>query len=308
VSSVRRLPADRIIVEPSLRRAVLLDALRGARTGIAISLFRCDEPAILEELASAVERGVAVDVLVTSRSRERKKLSRLWDALEATGATVHPFADPVIKYHAKYLVVDDGPAVIASLNFTRKCFSRTLDALVITYDPDVIMGLRELLAADREGGELRTGVAGRLIVGPERARAQLRAIVEGARHSIRVIDPKLSDPAFLALFDARRAEGLRVDVYREPRLLGLKSHGKIMLVDDRLAVVGGLAMTPLSLDFRREVAVTVTQARAVTVVRRLFKAIAPPRERHVRQGPDFPRAALRDVRARSMNVRLPERS
>ena len=36
--------------------------------------------------------------------------------------------DPVVKYHAKYLVADDGPAVVASLNLTRKCFERTCDA------------------------------------------------------------------------------------------------------------------------------------------------------------------------------------
>ena len=38
----------------------------------------------------------------------------------------------------------------------------------------------------------------------------------------------------------------------------LKSHGKIMPIDDERAVIGSLALTPLSLDFRREVAIEVT--------------------------------------------------
>ena len=64
-----------------------------------------------------------VEVLVTSRAKGgKKKLRKLWNRLEETGAARHAYTDPVVKYHAKYLVVDEGPAVIASLNFTRKCF------------------------------------------------------------------------------------------------------------------------------------------------------------------------------------------
>ena len=51
---------------------------------------------------------------------------------------MHAYTDPVVKYHAKYLVADDGPAVVASLNFTRKCFRKTCDALVVTHDPAVV--------------------------------------------------------------------------------------------------------------------------------------------------------------------------
>jgi phosphatidylserine/phosphatidylglycerophosphate/cardiolipin synthase-like enzyme len=40
----------------------------------------------------------------------------------------------------------------------------------------------------------------------------------------------------------------------------LKSHGKIMLVDDRLVAIGGLALAALSLDFRREVAIIVEES------------------------------------------------
>jgi hypothetical protein len=47
-----------------------------------------------------------------------------------------------------------------------------------------------------------------------------------------------------------------------------------MLVDDGLAVVGGLSLNAMSLDFRREVAVTVTEPSAVARVASLFDAVA----------------------------------
>jgi len=265
---------DRLVVDVVERRRALIEVIRGARREITLSLFRCNDDAIFAELAAATGRGVTVDVLVTSRAKGgRKRREKLWSALERTGASVHAYNDPVVKYHAKYLVADDGPAVVASLNFTRKCFRKTWDALVITHDAAVISGLKALMAADCHGSPLPADLSPRLIVGPERARAQLTALIEQARHSIRLIDAKVSDPDLVDLLKTRRADGIAVDIYGAKRLGPFKSHGKIMLVDDATLVVGSLALAALSLDFRREVAIAVTDAPAVAEAQQLFATI-----------------------------------
>ena len=53
------------------------------------------------------------------------------------------------KYHAKYLVADDTTAIITTLNPTRKCFTRTWDAVLITQDPAVVKGLLTLFGRRR---------------------------------------------------------------------------------------------------------------------------------------------------------------
>ena len=74
-----------------------------------------------------------VSVLVTPRAKGwTRRLGELWQVLEGMGADLHRYADPVVKYHAKYIVADDGPALVASLNFTRKCFTSTSDFLLLT--------------------------------------------------------------------------------------------------------------------------------------------------------------------------------
>lgn len=267
-------PPDRVVTSPDLRRDTVLELLRQARSRITLSLFRCNDGAVFEELAAAVDRGVDVQVLVTSRAKGgKKKRKKLWERLEGTGATVHAYTDPVVKYHAKYLVVDDGPALVASLNFTRKCFARTCDAMVITHDPEVVAGLRALMDADRAGRPVPDTLSDRLILGPERARRQITALVEQARSSIQLIDAKLSDPGLMNLLSARRAEGLSVQIMGDRRLSGLKSHGKVMLIDGARAVVGSLALTALSLDFRREVAIAIDEPAAVAEIDRLFRSI-----------------------------------
>jgi phosphatidylserine/phosphatidylglycerophosphate/cardiolipin synthase-like enzyme len=120
---------------------------------------------------------------------------------------------------------------------------------------------------------LPSDITERLIVGPERARRQFTALINGARSSIRLIDAKLSDPDLVALLNEKRAGGLTVDLFSSKRLGELKSHGKIMVIDDAKVVVGSLALAALSLDFRREVAIVVDEPSAVAEALELFRGL-----------------------------------
>jgi phosphatidylserine/phosphatidylglycerophosphate/cardiolipin synthase-like enzyme len=267
-------PPDRLVFSIEGRRQAILDMIRQAKRQIALSLFRCNDEGIFDELAAATERGVAVEVITTSRAKGgRKKLEKLWTALEKAGATVKPYIDPVVKYHAKYMVADDGPALVTSLNFTKKCFRKTCDGIVITWDPAVVDGLRQIMSADAACAKVPSDVTERLVIGPERARRQFTGLIEQARKSIRLIDAKLSDPDLVTLLRARRAEGLLVEVFDSRWLGHLKSHGKIMVIDDAKVVVGSLALAALSLDFRREVAIVVEEPSAVAQAVELFRTL-----------------------------------
>jgi cardiolipin synthase A/B len=162
---------------------------------------------------------------------------------------------------------------VTSLNLTRKCFRKTCDAIVVTHDPEVVASLRRLMAADRDALQLPSGLSPRLIIGPGPARGRFTSLIEQARTSIRLIDAKLADPDLVALLKRRRSDGIAVDVYSARRLGALKSHGKIMLVDDTTLVVGSLALAALSLDFRREVAITVDEPTAIAQAMELFAAV-----------------------------------
>jgi phosphatidylserine/phosphatidylglycerophosphate/cardiolipin synthase-like enzyme len=129
-----------------------------------------------------------------------------------------------------------------------------------------------MFEADRDGLPLPAVLSPRLVIGPERARRQLSDLMDGARESIRVMDAKLSDPDMLTRLQARRAAGVEIDVIKTKKFGGLKSHAKIVLVDGRIALVGGLALTALSLEFRREVAILVKDPGAIAQIDELFSA------------------------------------
>jgi len=259
------LAAERLVLDPVERKAALLGVIGAAKRRLILSLFRCDDFSILDALAAALERGCEVEAVLTKRAKGgKKRLKKLWGALEEMGAVVTRYADPVVKYHAKYLVADDSTAIITTLNPTRKCFTKTWDAVLITQDPSVVKGLLTLYKADAAGVPLPSRKVGRrLIVGPERSRPEIRALIESARHSIRILDHKLSDPDVVALLRERRAEGIIVSVLGKLPMGGVLPHGKMMIIDETRAVLGSTALSTLSLDFRREVSVVIHEPALV---------------------------------------------
>jgi cardiolipin synthase len=251
---------EKLVLDAAERKPALLRVIGGAKRRLVLSLFRCDDFSILDALAAALERGCEVEALLTKRAKGgKKRLKKLWGALEEMGAVVTRYADPVVKYHAKYLVADESTAIITTLNPTRKCFTKTWDAVLITQDPAVVKGLLTLFKADVAGVPLpsRRPLGRRLIVGPERSRAEIRSLIAGAKRSIRILDHKLSDPDLVALLRERRAEGITVSVLGKHPMRGVRPHGKMMIVDETRAVLGSTALSTLSLDFRREVSVVV---------------------------------------------------
>src|SRR5687767_14486692 len=177
---------EKLVLEPAERREALLGVIGSAKRRPVLSLFRCDDFTVLDALANALERGCEVEAILTKRAKGgKKRLKKLWGALEEMGAVVTRYADPVVKYHAKYLVADGATAIITTLNPTRKCFTRTWDAVLITQDPTVVKGLLTLFRADSAGVPLpsRRPVSRRLIIGPERSRGEMRALICSARHS-----------------------------------------------------------------------------------------------------------------------------
>ena len=251
---------ERLVLDPVERKAALLSVIGAAKRRLILSLFRCDDFSVLDALAAALERGCEVEAVLTKRAKGgKKRLKKLWGALEEMGAVVTRYADPVVKYHAKYLLADGQTAIITTLNPTRKCFTRTWDAVLITEDPSVVKGLQTLFKADAAGLPLasRRPVGRRLIVGPERSRIEIRALIASAKHSIRILDHKLSDPDVVALLRERRAEGITVSVLGKHPMGGVLPHGKMMIIDEERAVLGSTALSTLSLDFRREVSVVI---------------------------------------------------
>lgn len=269
-------PTERVVLNPAERSAAVVDVINSARERLSLSLFRCDDHAVLDALGAAVERGVRVEALLTSRAKGSKAQLRHLEAfLRTRGADVRRYSDTVVRYHAKYIVADSGPALVASLNFTKKCFTETCDFLLVTTDPVVVSGLRTVFDTDRNGARSAAAadVGDRLIVGPEEARRRFTALFESASHRIRIIDPKIDDPAMLTLLKARAAAGVTVEIRAAQGLGALRPHGKLLIIDDATAVIGSISLSTLALEFRRELAVVTRDSGCLAALNQFWGSL-----------------------------------
>jgi phosphatidylserine/phosphatidylglycerophosphate/cardiolipin synthase-like enzyme len=92
-------PSDRIAITPAERRAAVIHVIGSARSRLLMSLFRCDDFTVIDALADALSRGVRVEVLMTDRARGgRKDRDQIETVLGDAGATLHRYADRVVKY------------------------------------------------------------------------------------------------------------------------------------------------------------------------------------------------------------------
>lgn len=270
------LPADEIVLSPHRRRDTVIEVIRAARSRLVLSLFRCDDFTVLDEVGEALERKVQVRILMTPRAKGwNKRLKNLWKLLASMGAQMRRYTGQR-KYHAKYIVADDGLALVASLNFTRRCFKQTCDFLVVTRDPGVVAGLQRLFEFDWEAPAepLPAGLSRRLVIGPDQARERISELLRQARRRIRLIDHRVTDPDMTYLLNARRADGLDVQILGRGSLDHLRSHGKLLLIDDNLALTGSMSLSPPGLTGRREVSLIIQDPTCLRQLESFFAVAA----------------------------------
>jgi cardiolipin synthase A/B len=268
---------DRLILAPAARRDAVLSLMRSAERALVLSMFRCDDFTIVDELASTVKRGVQVRILITQRARGwKERLKDLTALLRSVGADVRPYENSLMKYHAKYIVADDGQALVTSLNFTRKCFESTCDFLVFSEDPSVVASLKNLFEKDcaARPEDILPLLSPRLIIGPDASRQRLTQMLSNATSNIRIIDHRVTDPAILALLLEKQRQGVTVQVVGSARTDGLICHGRMILIDGRTAIIGSIHLSTPSLDSRREVAIVVEEPSLVAELYDYFQNLA----------------------------------
>lgn len=276
------MTADRVVIEPAERRRAVLRVIRGARKRLGLTIFRCNDAEVLDEVRVAIARGVEVDVLLTRRaSGWRRRLDELRARLERMGANVTRHGPRATKHHAKYIVADSGPLLVASFNLTRKCFHDTCDFAVVTSDPGAVTDAWRLFESDLARRDLPGSAAlhSRLVVGPEWAGRTVRKLLSGAERRIAIIDHKLDDPRVRRILKQKARDGVQVEHIGARLVAGRTAHGKVTIVDGRVALVGSIALSAASLGMQRELSLLVHDGAAVSRLEAFFtRALAA--ERH----------------------------
>jgi phosphatidylserine/phosphatidylglycerophosphate/cardiolipin synthase-like enzyme len=257
----------KLIVQPDDGLAPIVEAVRRARTSVEMMIFRFDRHELEEALEDAVQRGVSVRTLIAHTNSEGERgLRSLEQRLLAAGATVARTADDLVRYHAKYVIVDGARLFVLGFNFTGLDTNRSRSFGLEVRSAELIEEARRLFEADSLKQPFETG--SRVLGGsPGNAGERLGAFIRKAKKELLIYDPKLSDSRMLALLRDRVRFGVRVRVIGSVGkagagidtvpLAGPRLHVRAMVRDGARVFVGSQSLKRLELDSRRELGIVV---------------------------------------------------
>ena len=286
----------KLIVLPDDSAQPILDAIGGAKKSLRIKMFVFSDPALLDAVIVAQQRGVKVRVMLNPARRSgeedneetRKKLSH-------GGVEVIDSNPAVDLTHEKSMVADDEVAFVKSLNWATRNLTETRDYAIVTLHSHEVQEVIECFEADWHRKPFEPGHDAHLIWCPINGRERIARFIDEAKHTLFVQNERYQDAVIIERLVRATRRGVKVHVMARPphklkvekliegvgglrilddvgvkihKLKGLQLHGKMLLADKAAAIIGSINLAPGSFDSRRELAMEV---RDEHIIERLHK-------------------------------------
>ncbi len=278
----------RLIIQPGGGISALLKAIDGARKRIQVMIFRFDQKAIEHALTRAAERGVFVHALIAFTNRGGEEhLRALEQRLLDKGITVARTADDLVRYHAKYMIVDDRELFLLAFNFTHLDIERSRSVGIVTRDAALVREAARLFECDVKRLPYKSSCA-RFVVSPTNSRDTLLKFISDAKEELLIYDPEVSDRDLLRALKERFDAGVKVAIIGKSsskgksagkaagalpwrKLNGMRLHLRAIIRDAQAVFVGSQSLRKLELDARREAGVVIRDAKAAAALRSMFQ-------------------------------------
>jgi len=269
------------IVQPLDGVEPVLAAIKRARKTVEIAIFRFDHKGVESALRETAARGVRVTALIAFANRGgEKSLRKLELRLLDSGIIVARSADDLVKYHAKYILIDRRVLYVLSFNFTHLDIDHSRGFGIVTTRPACVKEAVKLFKADCTRVKY-TPKHEAFVVSPMNSRRVLGKFLKGAKKQLLVYDPKISDKEMLGILEERAKAGVEVHVigqvsgtppYDVRKLGEMRLHTRTIIRDRRQAFVGSQSLRTAELDARREVGLIVGDASTVKTLVDTFES------------------------------------
>ena len=180
-----------LITEPAAGFSPVYHLIKHARHWIDLTMYEFSDTTAEHDLAAAARRGMTVKVVLDQR--EKSHNSATFDYLGSHGVKV-VWSSPSFEYtHQKTLLVDGSTAVIMTANLTSEYYSSTRDFLVMDTKPADMAAIAQVFNADFAHRAVHPGDGRDLVWSPTDSQAQILALIDGARKSLRIYSEEMGD-------------------------------------------------------------------------------------------------------------------
>ena len=287
-----------IIVLPDDTAKPILEAIARAKQSIRIKMFLFSDPSLLEAIIASQNRGVEVRIMLNPKRRDGEKENEdSREKLTKAGVKVIDSNPAFDLTHEKSMVIDDTVAFIQSLNWETANLTTTRDYAVVTTHKHEVAEVAECFDADWNRTEFKTGDHSHLIWCIGNGRQRLGQLIDSSKHSLWLQNERYQDPAIIEHLVRAHSRGVKIHIMARPphklkrakliegvsglrclqdlgvkihKLIHIKLHAKLLLADDKRAIIGSINLAPGSFDGRRELAIEVDDEH---IIRRIRKAI-----------------------------------
>jgi len=285
-----------LIVLPDDTARAILDPINAAKHTLNIRMFLFTDPTLLKAVIAAKHRGVNVRVMLNPARRDGKSDNeKARKTLAAGGIEVRNSSAAFALTHQKSMVIDDTSGFVESLNWETRDLTETRDYAVVTTKKIEITEMVKCFDADWAHAPFQSHPESELIWCPNNGRERIAAFIDSAKETLWLQNERYQDTVIIERLVRAVNRGVSVHIMARPAhklkknklvegigglrimhdvgakvhtLQHLKLHGKMLLADEKRAIVGSINLTPGSFDARRELAIE-TDARHV--IERLVK-------------------------------------
>ena len=205
--------AGSLIIEPNAGFSAVYKLIGRARHSIDLTMFELSDHTAEDDLGAAAKRGV--DVRVVLDRKEKSSNRDAYDYLRSHKVRVVWSSSKFEYTHQKTLVVDGSEAVIMTANLTSRYYSTSRDFLVTDTSHADISAIGTVFNADFAHHSITPGDGQDLVWSPTDSQDKLLALINGARHSLRIYSEEMGDAAIEKALIKAAKRGVDVQVCGE---------------------------------------------------------------------------------------------
>jgi cardiolipin synthase A/B len=284
-----------LFTEPDQGFSPVYDLINGASSSIDLTMYELADTTAEQDLANAESRGV--DVRVILDQREESTNSSAYSYLKDHGVHVVWSWSKYYYTHEKSLVIDDKTAVIMTANLTSEYYSTSRDFGVIDESPEDVAAMTAVFNADYDHTSITPSDGADLVWSPTDAQAKLLALINGAKHNLRIYSEEMDDPTITTAlvnaadrgvtvqlvgenedgeynseYDQLASAGVQISYYSNPD--GFYIHGKVVEADYRTRepkiFIGSQNFSNTSLTENRELGLIISTPAIMSSVASTF--------------------------------------
>ena len=307
------MSGSKLIVQPDHGEKPVMDFLNSAHKTVALKQFTFTHPLLLDTVMALHKKGVRVRVMLNGAKATGERLNDpFFEKMKSTGIEVQWSNPSFLVTHEKSIIVDGKSALLPTFNFMEKYFQATRDYGVLTNDPVQVDQIQKCFDCDWERKPFHPLEDAGLAWSPGYARQFVCKFIDRARKTLDVQHPKFAEPVILERMLAAIDRGVRVRILcggkhglHQPDLMysfalwrlmhqagakvhkqkNLRAHAKLLVVDDKWALLGSQNFDQPAFDLRREVAI---EMRAAAIVQDLTSVFERDWETSRKYEPPYP--------------------